>query len=220
MSDLGELEQRLRELSHSTEALQAIRESSDGLKKTNLRQSVFNTPGALIVRPSLTYEEGRRRGLLSNEEDAFVLLQGDVIATETAYHMGARLTGMRFLVANSTCDLVPDRRSFAALLPIQPIRPGDTPAEREATKQLLAELLRFVSTRRMYLPPLPGDASNKIIGNAVEFDRIAQARLEDVLAAERIASLSLVGWRIFGSHLRVILSRTGDSEVKLRNGWR
>jgi hypothetical protein len=71
----------------------------------------------------------------------------------------------------------------------------------------------------MYLPPLPGDLENGIVGNTVEFDRIAQARQEDVLFAERIASLSLVGWRIFGSHLRGVLTRAGESEVALRRAF-
>jgi hypothetical protein len=56
----------------------------------------------------------------------------------------------------------------------------------------------------MYLPPLPNDP-REVIGNAVVFDGIVQIRLEDLLMSTRYASLSLVGWRIFGSLVRSIL---------------
>ncbi len=217
---LAELEARLRELSHNIDALRVVQEFSQGLKKTKFRQAVFNREGALLVRPPITFAEGRKRGLIAEDEDEFALLQGDIIVTGAAYHMGERLARMRFLVANSTCDLVPGRREFAALLPIQPILFGVTEQERAVTAQLLSDLLKFTSTRRMYLPPLPGDAPNEIVANVVELDRIAQARLDGVLLSERVASLSLVGWRIFASHLRGILTRTGEGEVTLRKGWR
>lgn len=218
MSDLRELERQLQTLSHSTDALQTVRDFSQTLKKTRRRQEVFNAPGALLVRPPITFESARERELIAEEEDPFVLLQGDLIQTDAAYFMGTRLTGMRFLIANSTCDLVPGRREYVALLPVLPIETGGTDEEDANVAALLAELLKFTQTRRMYLPLLADDEEN-VLANAVEFDRIAQARLEDVLVADRIASLSLVGWRIFGSHLRGILTRAGESEVVLRTGW-
>ena len=66
-----------------------------------------------------------------------------------------------------------------------------------------------------YLPPLPGDADT-VLANAILFDGIVQIRLEDLLMSTRHASLSLVGWRIFGSLVRTIMVRAGESEVKMR----
>ncbi len=214
MSSLNDLEVRLRDLSHNTDALQIIQEFAATFKKTKQRQEVFNRPGAL-VRPPILYTEVRERNLIAPEEDAFSLLQGDIVGTEAAYFMGERLVDRRFLVANSTCDLVPERRNYAVLLPLQRIHPGETSEEQASTKQLLAELLSFKSTRRIYLPPLPHDPED-VIANAVEFDGFAQIRSVDLLLAERIASLSLTGWRMFASHLRGVLTRTSESEVKLR----
>ncbi len=218
LPDLRELERQLQTLSHNTDALETVRDFARTLKKTRRRQEVFNAEGALLVRPPITYDEALERSLIGEEEDPFVLLQGDLIRTDAAYFMGTRLTGMRFLIANSTCDLVPGRREYIALLPVLPIERGESDEENASVAALLAELLRFAQTRRMYLPLLADDREN-VLANAVEFDRIAQARLEDVLVADRIASLSLVGWRIFGSHLRGILTRTGESEVALRSRW-
>jgi hypothetical protein len=179
---------------------------------------VFNAPGALLVRPAITFAAAQERGLFPANGDSFTLLQGDLIRTDAAYLLGERLVGMRFLIANATCDLVAGRRRYVALLPVQPIHQPETPEETRAVGQMIAELLRFTQTRRMYLPPLDDDDAD-VIANAVEFDGIAQASLDDVLMAERIASLSLVGWRIFGSHVRGILTRSGDGETELRRGW-
>ncbi len=217
MSSLRDLEERLRDLSHNTDALQIIQEFATTFPKTRQRQEAFNAPGAL-VQPPIWHEEARGRDLIGPEEDAFALLQGDVVGTDGAYFMGERLVDRRFLVANSTCDLVPERRNYVALLPLHRIIPGDTAEQQAQTRQLLTELLTFKSTRRMYLPPLPNDPAD-VIANAVEFDGFAQARLGDILLAERVASLSLVGWRMFASHLRSILTRTGESEVQLRTRW-
>ncbi|BAC91596.1 hypothetical protein [Gloeobacter violaceus] len=67
----------------------------------------------------------------------------------------------------------------------------------------------------MYLPRFKGDGPG-ILGHAIDFDGIAQVLLEDLLLAARLASLSLVGWRVFGSLLRNIMARAGDDEVRLR----
>ena len=171
---------------------------------------MFNARGALVREP-IIYQDVLAQGLIESDEDPFILLQGDIVTTDAAYFMGERLTGTKFAVATSTCDLVPNRRQYATLLSVQPIKSNDPSAP-----QLLGELLKFSSTQRMYLPPLPDDPLD-VLGNAVLFDGIVQVRLEDLLIATRHASLSLVGWRIFGSLVRTLMVRAGASEVKMRS---
>ena len=208
--DLVALEEQLRALSHNDQALKLIQSFATNLGKTKHRQAVFNVKGALVQEP-IVFHDVLEQGLISPEEDAFTLLQGDIVSTEAAYFLGERITGTKFVVASSTCDLVPNRRQYAALLRIQPLRPDEP-----NTKQLLSEMLKFSSTKRMYLPPLPNDPV-EVVGNAVLFDGIVQVQLADLLLATRHASLSLVGWRIFGSLVRTIMSRAGESEVKMRS---
>ncbi|GAB4458617.1 MAG: hypothetical protein OHK0029_20100 [Armatimonadaceae bacterium] len=210
--EINDLQERLRQAAHSQEALDEIQRFAAGLGKTRQRQEFFNTEGVLLV-PPIYHQEAMERRLVSEEEDAFTLLQGDVIFTRSAYFMGERLTETYYLVASATCDLVPQRRQYAALFPLHRITPDDPNA-----KSLLGELLAFKSTRRMYLPPLPEDPEN-VLANAIEFDGIAQARLEDILLANRVASLGAIGWHILAAHLRSLFSRTGDSEVWLRRNW-
>ncbi len=207
--NLGDLESKLKDLSHDDSALEIIREFPRNLGKTKAKQKVFNAKDALIRHP-IFYQDLLDRNLIKEEEDPFILLQGDIISTDSAYFMGERLIDMKFAIASSTCDLVPKRRNYAALLRLKPIT-----QESPNVKQVLGELLSFKSTKRMYLPPLPNDADD-VIANALLFDGIVQIKLEDLLMATRIASLSLVGWRIFGSIVRNIMVRAGDSEVVMR----
>lgn len=207
--NLIELETRLQSLSHDIEPLSIIQSFAQKLGKTKARQKIFNAPGAL-VRSAIEYQDLRDNGLISQDEDPFILLQGDIVSTEAAYFLGERITGMKFTIASSTCDLVPGRRQYATLLRIQPITVNNPHA-----KQLLGEMLKFTSTKRMYLPPLPGDEET-VLANAVLFDGVVQIRLDDLLLATRHASLSLVGWRIFGSLVRTIMVRAGQSEVAMR----
>ena len=208
-ASLIELEARLQSLSHDIEPLSIIRSFAQKIGKTKARQKIFNAKGAL-VRSAIEYQALLDLGLISPEEDPFILLQGDIVSTEAAYFLGERITGMKFAIASSTCDLVPGRRQYATLLRLQPITVNHPQA-----KQLLGEMLKFTSTKRMYLPPLPGD-DKTVLANALLFDGVVQIRLEDLLLATRHASLSLVGWRIFGSLVRTIMVRAGSSEVTMR----
>jgi hypothetical protein len=207
--NLADLEQQLQDLSHNVEALDLIRQFADKLGKTKNRQLVFGAEGALVRFP-IEYEDVLQRNLVDEKEDSFSLLQGDIISTDAAYFLGERISGSKFAVVNSTCDLVPKRRKYSSLLRLQPISTDDP-----NVKQLLGELLKFSSTKKMYLPPLPNDADN-VVANAIIFDGMIQIQLEDLLVSTRHASLSLIGWRIFGSLLRSILVRTGDREVAIR----
>jgi hypothetical protein len=210
LPDLAALEFALQDLSHDERAVELVRKFAAGLGKTKQRQQVFNAPGALVRAP-LDYDAAVATGAISPSEDRFSLLQGDIVSTDAAYLLGERLTGMKFVVASSTCDLVPNRREYAALLRIQPIS-VDTPQ----AANLLGQLLKFESTQRLYLPPLPQDPP-ETLANAVLFDGIVQIELERLLLSTRIGSLSLVGWRIFGSMIRSLLARTGEGEVRLRS---
>lgn len=207
---LAELEVNLQSLSHDTQAIEIIKNFAKSLGKTSHRLNVFNAEGALVRKP-IVYQDVLERGLIDANEDPFTFIQGDIISTDAAYFLGERITGTNFTVASSTCDLVPNRREYAALLRIQPLKKDDP-----NIKQLLGELLKFNSTQRMYLPPLPNDPI-EVVGNAVLFDGIIQVRLSDLLLATRYASLSLVGWRIFGSLARTIMARAGESEVTMRS---
>jgi hypothetical protein len=207
-----ELESRLSAVSHTDVAVKTIEAAmNERFKKTSQRQMAFATPGVVTVEPIL-YEEVLAEGKIVASEDRFFVLQGDVVETEAAYFMGERVTGSAlFAVLNSTCDLIPERREYASLLRVSPL--AGTPDQLKST---LHHLLSFRSRRDLYLPALPVEDPPSL-GYAIRFDGLAQIRMSDLLLAHRVCSLSLVGWRIFGSFARVLISRAGEGEAQLRN---
>ena len=207
----AELEARLANLSHSEEAVDVIEAAvSTRFKKTAQRQICFAQPGVICVEP-IVYEDAVAAGKIGADDDRFALLQGDVITTQAAYLMGNRIIAEPlFAVLNATCDLVPGRREYASLLRVVPIT-----GELESLKATLHQLLSFRSRRDLYLPPIPNE-DPPTLGYAIRFDGVAQIRIEDLMLARRLCSLSLAGWRIFGSFVRVLISRAGDGEARLR----
>jgi hypothetical protein len=207
----ADLESRLASLSHTDEAVRVVESAVTGrFKKTSQRQVAFAFPGGVCVEP-IAYDVALAAGKIGPGENCFAVLQGDVVSTEAAYFMGERLTGgPLFAILNSTCDLVPGRREYASLLRVSPIN-----GSVDEIKSTLHQLLSFRSRRDLYLPSMPLEEPPSL-GYAIRFDGVAQVRIEDLLVARRLCSLSLAGWRIFGSFARVLISRAGDGEAQLR----
>ncbi len=206
---LAELERKLRELSHSDQAIQEVQRFSGSLAGTKERLATWNAARAIVRRP---IESGQTAALGFNAaDDAFTLLQGDVVRTESAYFLGERVTGRpKYAVLNSTCDLVPGRSTYSALLRILELR-----NDEERAKEKLGTLLKFTRRDSMYLPVLPDD-DDDVIGNVIPFDGICQIRSAELLLANRLVSLSLVGWRIFASVARTAIARANPREAELR----
>lgn len=219
---LNQLEAALRPHAHGMQALDAIREFVAQLPNTKARADLLNSAGALVTRPIDCAEAKELEGY-PNEADTFYLLAGDIISSEAAFTLGERLTQdeadtlqPKFIVATATCDLIPGRkRSKALLLEVHSIFKPTTPEQGSKLKSQLGALLSFKERHYMYLPPLPGDPEN-VIANIVSFDDFAIARIEDLLLARRLASLSGPGWRIFAALLRMNLTREGEFEAEMR----
>lgn len=171
---LIELEEKLKHHSHDQTAIEIIQYFAISLGKTRNKQVVFGSDGVLLCEPPITYQEVIKKGLISQDEDPFSLLQGDIVSTDAAYFFGERLLGMKFIIASSTCDLVENRRENAVLFRIQPINNDDKTAA-----STISELLRFKSTKLMYLPRLKSDSTD-IIANLVLLDGVVQIRLDDL----------------------------------------
>jgi hypothetical protein len=206
---LRELERHLSSLSHSEGALDAVKEFSASLRSSSERVAVFNANGAMVRSP-ISSDETRAAGF-DRPDDDFRLLQGDTVATESAFFLGERVTNSpKYVVLSSSCDLVPNRRSNAALLRIREVR-----KQEENAKEKLSLLLRFKRTESMYLPVLPCDRDD-VLCNVIDFDGICQIRSCDLVLANRIASLSVVGWRIFASFSRMVIARANPRECEMR----
>jgi hypothetical protein len=138
-------------------------------------------------------------------------LQGDVIRTDAAYFLGIRKTGYeKFVALNSSCDLVEGRADVSLILPVQCLRRGE-----DRINDKICNLTKFALNDCMYIPPLPGE-SDDIVGNVIRFGETHQIRTQELFLASRMASLSLLGWRIFGAFSRMVFSRTTTGELAFR----
>jgi hypothetical protein len=208
-SSLAELEQQLRSTSHSEGATLAVQAFSNELAGTRARLEVWNAVNAIIRKP-IEYSKTSALGF-DTPDDQFSVLQGDIVQTEAAYFDGERIAGMaKFAVLNSSCDLVPGRTAHASLLRILPIK-----RDEDRAKEKLGTLLKFSRRDSMYLPALADDVED-VVGNVISFEGICQIRSSDLFLAGRVASLSVVGWRIFASFTRTVMARANPREVALR----
>jgi hypothetical protein len=206
---LADLEYRISKLSHTQEAVEEIVSFCGSLGNTKTRMHVWNTTNA-IVRSPIDPSAVRAMGF-DRERINFVLLQGDIVRTDSAFYFGERITGSpKYAVLNSSCDLVPNRAYSSILLRIVPLSEGDTDI-----KQKLGQLLKFSRRDAMYLPPLPDDPLS-VVGNVINFDGACQVRTDDLLLATRVASLSLIGWRIFAAFSRTAMIRANPRETEIR----
>ena len=125
IGQLEELERKLSALSHSEEAIKLVQDFSHQLKRTAARVDLFNATDAILRRP---IEPGDAAALgFTTPDDLFVLLQGDIVSTESAYFYGERVTGApKYAALNSSCDLVPHpSNKHAALFRISEVRRND-----------------------------------------------------------------------------------------------
>ena len=209
MVDLEKLQRDLEPLSHSTAGIDLVRGCCRSLNGTEARMAVWNKTNA-IVRSPIQPDDVQRLGF-DKPEDLFILLQGDIVRTESAYFMGEQILGrVKYAVLNSSCDLVPGRSCYSLLLRIAEIRRSDPKA-----KAKLGELVKFSRNDAMYIPKFRDDAAD-VVGNEIQFDGVCQIANNDLLLANRVASLSLIGWRIFASFVRLVLARANPREAEIR----
>jgi hypothetical protein len=207
--DVAALEQKLALLSHGDMALRVLKEAMDGMS-VGARQSFLNEH---LLRAPIYHEDVV--AVMPQPPDVFHVLQGDVIRTDAAYMLDQRQIGNpSYVIATSTCDLVPERRVTAMLLRVEPKRPRDY-ADPAKLKNDLSNLVRFKSTQYLYLPPLEDD-DDDVLFNVVHLDEQAQCANRDLLTVERRASMTLIGWRVYGALLRTLQVRETAEEIAFR----
>ena len=166
-----------------------------------------------IVTPPLTHAEAQAR--VDATIEPFQVLQGDVIRTSSAYSLGLRDDRYStYMIATSSCDLIEGRRTTALLLPVQPRYRNEFASDAELTS-LLDSLTTYRPKKHFYLPVLPDDHPD-VMCNVALLDPLQVIANEQVNLAERRASLSLLGWRMFGALVRELLVREAEHEVLMR----
>lgn len=208
--DVVALEQRLAPLSHSDAALQIVRDTLSEMGKKS-RQDFMNEH---LVRDPIYYDEAASRveGL-----ESFHALQGDVVRTSSAFIYGDRYEGNHtYVIATSTCDLVSGRRNAVYLLPVEARTLESYGNDTSKLKDELGHLFKLDSNYKFYLPPLSDDGP-EVVFNLVRFDPFAQCKNEAIQVVERRASMTLIGWRLFGASLSGFQIREAAQEAAIRS---
>jgi hypothetical protein len=208
---LDQLMKLIADKPHDNSVIQDVREFLATLPEVQ-RQEFFNQSGVMLQAP-IIYEAAVERGILEDKEDnRFTLLNGDFISTDAAYILGKRIEGNpKYLVCNSTCDLVPGRRKGSAVL----VSVNAVHAKDVNASQTLNELLSFKRNNRLYLPAISSDAED-VVANFVDFTKPATIEFDSLMISTRNASLGLLGWRLFAAMWRNMYTREADREAELR----
>jgi hypothetical protein len=206
--DVAALEETLAPLSHGGQALETLQ----GIlrpHKAHARQTILNRH---MLRLPIRHEDVK--GHVGPELAVFCVLQGDVIRTDAAYVLGERRDqNPTYVIATSTCDLVPGRRKTVSLLEVEPRRANYT--EVAQIQNHLGQLTMFKSTQHLYLPPLPDDPP-EVLFNVAHLDATAQCENAVLPFVQRRASMTLIGWRVSGAFLRDLQIRAGEEELAIR----
>lgn len=204
-----ELERRLAGRGHGTEGLTAIQAFLRGLP---LAERLAWLADHMLTRP-LTHDEAQAR--VDATIEPFQVLQGDVVRTSSAYSLGLRDDRYStYVIASSSCDLIEGRRTTALLLPLQARYRKDFATDTELTSHL-ESLTTYRPKKHFYLPVLPDDGPD-VMCNVALLDPLQVIANDQVNLAERRASLSLVGQRMFGALVRELLVRETEHEDLMR----
>ncbi len=204
-----ELERTLASRGHGMEGLTTIQAFLRGLPLVErLAWLAEHT-----LTPPLTHDQAQAR--VDATVEPFQVLQGDVVRTSSAYDLGLRdAQYSTFAIATSSCDLIEGRRTTALLLPVLPKYRQDFATDADLSS-FLESLSTYRPKKHFYLPVLPDDHPD-VMCNVVLLDPLHVIANDQVNLAERRASLSLVGWRMFGALVRELLVREAEHEDLMR----
>lgn len=204
------LAEALAPASHGHEGLREFQEFLRPLSP----QDRVNWLAANIVTPPITHAEAVAR--CGEPVDPFNVLQGDIVRTSAPYQLGRRFEDGSYIIATSSCDLIPGRRTSALLFPVQARRASEFDSKKAAFGEI-ASLSLYRAAKYFYLPVLADD-DDDVIYNVAHLDPLAIATNEAINLAERRGSLTTVGWRIFGTLARALLIREAEGEDRMRPG--
>lgn len=203
-----ELAESIQREAHGDAGLAAIREYLGNMELTDRMGFLADN---LVTRPIYHAAAVLRVG---SDVEQFNVLQGDVVRSSAAFFLGNRAPEQTYVVATSSCDLPPGREATALLLPVRANRRQDYPSDR-ALKAALRKATLFEHTRTFYLPALPDDPSD-VLFNTAHLDKLHTCDNAGANLAERRASLTLLGWRLFGVLARELLVREAADEALMR----
>ncbi len=145
----------------------------------------------------------------------FSVLQGDIIKTKAAITSSplfnyAPLEYSHCLIVPSSCSVQPNRYKQVLLARLSPIENIE-----QEMKTIFIQSVKFESVKTFYLPPIDGEELGEF-GFVAIFEEISHIENGLLQSAQRIASLSMIGWRLLNAFLVNHFTRPSSDDVTLR----
>lgn len=145
----------------------------------------------------------------------FSVLQGDIIKTKAAITSAplfdyAPLEYSYYLVVPSSCSVQPNRYKQVLLARLSPIENIE-----QEMKTVFVHSVKYESVKTFYLPPIDGEALGEF-GFVAIFEEISHIENGLLQSAQRVASLSMIGWRLLNAFLVNHFTRPSSDDVTLR----
>lgn len=145
----------------------------------------------------------------------FKILQGDIVRSTMVklpdpVHEFNEHQAYYYIVIHPSCSIQPKRHRWVLTSRLIEVLGSDG-----NSKGLLKDALTFKSSKFFYCPSLP-DQSDKCIGNLACFEEVSYIENSVLQVADRVASLSDVGWHMFNAFLVHSFTRPSSDDKKIR----
>lgn len=202
--------EKLKDHSHPTRGIEILKDFAEEQVTSKNISAVIGVFENIFSYP-IEFQQALARGIVTDKDD-FKFLQGDIISSNAAYYLGFRVDNSPlFAVATSTCDLSEGRRDCILLYPIKEIRAPFSPED----KQLVNNGIKFKSTQYIIIPKLPHQ-NEAVKYNLIDISKPHTIASNDLFNSHRMYSMTLLGWRLFGSVISFITNRAANGESALR----
>lgn len=147
--------------------------------------------------------------------DEFFVLQGDIIKTNAAITNSPLfdfnpLEYSHYVIVPSSCSVQPRKYRQILLARLSPIENING-----KIKDAFLQSIKFENNKLFYFPPIDNEKLGEF-GFLAIFEEISYIENELLQSAQRVASLSLIGWHLLNAFLVNHYSRPSSDDIKLR----
>ena len=148
--------------------------------------------------------------------DEFFVLQGDIIKTKAAITNKPLFNYTPteysyYVIVPSSCSVQPNKYRQVLLARLYPIED----ANDSKIKTAFLQSINLEVNKSFYFPPIDGENLGEL-GFLAIFEEISYIDNELLQSANRVASLSLIGWHFLNAFLVNHYTRPSSDDVKLR----
>jgi len=145
----------------------------------------------------------------------FSVLQGDILKTKAAITYDPVFDFIPdeysyYIVIPSSCSVQPKKYKQVLLARLSPIE-----STEDVMRQAFVTSIKFENNKSFYLPPIDGESPGEF-GFLAIFEEVSHIDNKLLQSAQRVASLSLIGWHLLNAFLVNHYTRPSADDSTLR----